>query len=550
MKLDCYVFPEWTPNIRPASSKRDWMDASPEAFAYRCLPLAIANAHGWEILSPCGFEAEWNGGPLAEDVTIHLDNPDDQAKAPVALFGQASITFHIQALLRTEEGVDLWLGGPPNQAKDGIAPLNGIIETDWSPYSFTMNWRFTRPHHKVRFEAGEPIAFFFPIMRHVLEEAVPTIKFIDENPVLKQQFTEWSQSRDAFVTEMRQDLQRAPTEKWQKLYFRGLCPNGSVGSENHRTKVRAPEFSIPDADLRKSLQLTAAPTLSRSQNGSNIEAAAAAKQAAEAALSRAQWMDETKKELAKLNPDNDAIFRISNLSCEDFLLRHYSANWPVVLPDKMDNWPALSKWTPDYLRAVIGSAEVEVQTRRSASHDYELQMMAHKEMMSFDQFLNKALDPNIANDCYMTAYNAQSNQLAMAPLASDMGVMDGILDPSAQGMIWIGGAGTFTPLHHDLTNNLLLQLCGRKKIILVAPEYRAQLYNSHHVYSDIRDISQSDISRKFPLLDGVTIHEIILGPGDALFIPIGWWHQVTSLDFSVSITHTKFKWRNDFHTKF
>jgi ribosomal protein L16 Arg81 hydroxylase len=43
----------------------------------------------------------------------------------------------------------------------------------------------------------------------------------------------------------------------------------------------------------------------------------------------------------------------------------------------------------------------------------------------------------------------------------------------------------------------------------------------------------------------VRFEELILNPGDALFIPIGWWHQVTSLDFSVSATYTNFRWPNE-----
>ena len=57
MDLICYTHDGWEPRIRPASPKRDWLEGSPERFAYRCLPLAIANAHGWEMPSPCGFEA-------------------------------------------------------------------------------------------------------------------------------------------------------------------------------------------------------------------------------------------------------------------------------------------------------------------------------------------------------------------------------------------------------------------------------------------------------------------------------------------------------------
>ena len=56
----------------------------------------------------------------------------------VALFSQATLTFHVRGLFRTSPGWNLWMSGSPNSAKDGISPLSGVIMTDGSPYSFTM----------------------------------------------------------------------------------------------------------------------------------------------------------------------------------------------------------------------------------------------------------------------------------------------------------------------------------------------------------------------------------------------------------------------------
>ena len=91
MDLVCYIHPGWAPRIRPASNKRSWMEATPERFAYRCLPLAIANAHGWEVLNPCGFEARWTGGAGTDAVEIRLDPGTEARQAPVSLFGQGTI---------------------------------------------------------------------------------------------------------------------------------------------------------------------------------------------------------------------------------------------------------------------------------------------------------------------------------------------------------------------------------------------------------------------------------------------------------------------------
>ena len=74
-----------------------------------------------------------------------------------------------------------------------------------------------------------------------------------------------------------------------------------------------------------------------------------------------------------------------------------------------------------------------------------------------------------------------------------------------------------------------------------------RLYNDRHVFSEVRDLTAPGILEAFPLLDGVRVHKIDLSPGDILFIPVGWWHQVLALDFSVSITHTNFRWPNDVH---
>jgi hypothetical protein len=254
MKLECFLYPGWRPRIRAASRRRPWMDETPESFAYRCLPLAIANAHGWEIGNAVGFSARWNGGRDVADVEIRLDDPMHSAvEAPVSLFGQGTLTFHIAGLFRTEPGWNLWIGGPPNAAKDGIAPLSGVIETDWSPYSFTMNWRFTRPGHWVRFDPDETIAFFFPLERWAIEETVPSFHPIEEAPDLQQMFEQWSGSRDSFQRRMRDAPPTDPADKWQKLYYRGVDPGGQPGAADHQTKLRLREFSevtSPAAPLR------------------------------------------------------------------------------------------------------------------------------------------------------------------------------------------------------------------------------------------------------------------------------------------------------------
>lgn len=242
MDLICLVHSSWQPRIRPAESTRQWMTDTPESFAYRCLSLNIANAHGWEILAPCAFEATWTGGPTTADVVINIPGGAKPSHPPVSIFGQVILTFNIEGLFRTPPGWNLWVGGSPNRLKDGIQALTGVVETDWAPYTFTMNWRFTRPGQTIRFDADEPIAFFFPIERTYLDDVKAQIVPMDADPDLVEQFGAWSKSRDEFQKRVARTPPAAPADKWQKHYYQGTGPTGRPATAEHRTKMKLPEF--------------------------------------------------------------------------------------------------------------------------------------------------------------------------------------------------------------------------------------------------------------------------------------------------------------------
>ncbi|WP_376090446.1 DUF6065 family protein [Roseomonas sp. CCTCC AB2023176] len=228
------------PDLRPASARREWMDATPGGFAKRCLPLTIANAHGWDVVGACAFEAWWTGGDQPGDVVIRIEKPG--RPEPVAHFGAGVLTFHVEALFRTPPGIGLWVSGPPNAPKDGIAPLTGMVETDWSPATFTMNWRFTRPRHPVRFAAGEPIAFLFPIRRDLIPRTEPALRPLSEDPVLEAAHRAWADSRAAFNAGLKQPDSEARARGWQRDYTRGHVAGVEAG-EAHLTRLQPRPFA-------------------------------------------------------------------------------------------------------------------------------------------------------------------------------------------------------------------------------------------------------------------------------------------------------------------
>lgn len=134
-----------------------------------------------------------------------------------------------------------------------------------------------------------------------------------------------------------------------------------------------------------------------------------------------------------------------------------------------------------------------------------------------------------------------------APIAGDLGVVPDLLTTDgagAKGVLLIDPAGAFIPLRHDLTNQLLIQLVGRNRVLVVSPNHSPALTNGRLGFSDIGNL-EAAAARGDPALEGMRVFVVDLGPGDALFLPIGWWHQVRALDFSVSVTHTNFVWPND-----
>jgi hypothetical protein len=158
------------------------------------------------------------------------------------------LTFHIEGIIRTPPGWNLWVSGPPNAAKDGIAPLAGVIETDWLPFTFTMNWRFTRPGQWVTFERGEPIAFFFPLQRSSVEAFRPKFAALDSEPDLASKFAEWNLSRTAFHRQMADNPPADASGKWQKFYYRGTDSGGCEGPADHQSKLRVKPFRDGLAD--------------------------------------------------------------------------------------------------------------------------------------------------------------------------------------------------------------------------------------------------------------------------------------------------------------
>jgi Family of unknown function (DUF6065) len=203
--------------IRPARRERAWMETPLGKYAYRCLPLVIGNQYGWEILSTHHIRATWDGASGAQGLVIENLCGDGSLHAH-SHFGLGVITFQIPFLFKTPEGWNLMVRGPMNSPKDGIVALDGVVETDWSHATFTMNWRFTRAC-TVEFALGEPICHFFPVKRGAVEDFRTELRMLEGTPELNEKFLEWYHSRNWFLWALRKQKPQVVAEGWQKDYL-------------------------------------------------------------------------------------------------------------------------------------------------------------------------------------------------------------------------------------------------------------------------------------------------------------------------------------------
>ncbi len=230
-------------SIEPAAGRREWMDATPEKFAYRCLPLVMANQAGWILRNPLNFIVNWTGSIEKTGIELWFPDGEGRNKGQVRThFGSGIITFSLPWLFRTEPGYGLWVRGPTNVPRHGVAPLDGIVETDWAPYTFTMNWRITRPNSQIEFKRGEPICHIVPFPLSLLESIEPEICRIESDPQLQADFNAFNSGRN----ETLKKLAQTNVSSFEMNYMRGHKPDGTPVSE-HRKAFKLREFTPPPA---------------------------------------------------------------------------------------------------------------------------------------------------------------------------------------------------------------------------------------------------------------------------------------------------------------
>ncbi|ALC43540.1 CG13902, partial [Drosophila busckii] len=260
-----------------------------------------------------------------------------------------------------------------------------------------------------------------------------------------------------------------------------------------------------------------------------------------------KYLDETAtgtdyKQLPVLAPVERHITRcdipqLDAPSIVEFNAKCYQALQPTLLFNTINHWPALDKWRNlNYLLQVAGNRTVPIEIGSNyASDEWSQQLVKIRDFL-YRQFAASGEQP--------VEYLAQHELFAQIPaLKSDICVPD-YCSATAQTTAgvdikaWLGPKDTISPMHHDPKHNLLCQVFGTKRIILAAASESENLYP--HESEFLSNTSQIDAAHldfdRFPLLKHVKFYELLLQPGDCLYLPPKWWHYVHAKTPSFSVS--------------
>lgn len=202
---------------------------------------------------------------------------------------------------------------------------------------------------------------------------------------------------------------------------------------------------------------------------------------------------------------------------------------PLVIAGAVAESTAVREWTP---RSLASRFDIEVHAAldlpgtRAPYVDYE---SAHGARIPFPELVDRI---ERGERCYL----AQANLDHFVGLDEELDLSDLTAVPRYGLNLWVGGR-TRSGLHFDSADNVLVQIFGRKRAVLVAPDHVRAL----HVLSDVP--SKSSLSPDEIELAGdgplrrIERWRATLDPGDALFVPRGWWHYLASPGPSISVNH-------------
>ena len=236
------------------------------------------------------------------------------------------------------------------------------------------------------------------------------------------------------------------------------------------------------------------------------------------------------------NKDVDKQFDPSILNDRDGLM-----NQVLVFKGAAKDWDCVRKWSPQYFAdhcgdtsvSLVGNAgladkENQNTYKRTTVKDYVNHVGKEKHnYLRFSRIIDE--DPELRKDVNVDWLHRFADKFSRG----------GYL------YLFMGIQGSRTTMHNAIIQTLFVQIKGKKRWIIYAPNER--IFTSPHAdrrpyfYSDANPNRLDDPNH--PLLKHAICYDIVLEEGDVLWFPAFYWHYVENLTDSIGITY-KF---TDFH---
>ena len=232
---------------------------------------------------------------------------------------------------------------------------------------------------------------------------------------------------------------------------------------------------------------------------------------------------------------------------------------PVVLQNSAVRlWPALSKWSWNYLQRHLGRGGVtgvkctnsyltfDPDPRAALKLNVSLPFVTRN--MTSQEFVQCLTSPSECSDGFKGHYyfTELPPELAGDTLPDELLFHTSRDHTAKRQFLWVSSAGMITHGHFDQDYNVFVQLKGRKRFTLWSPWQHELLYmypRVHPMWHKSRVNFQQPDWEKFPLFGKSRASQVTLEPGDTLFVPPYTWHYVETLNEpSVSMS----TWSHDY----
>ncbi|MFC4494866.1 cupin-like domain-containing protein [Streptomyces ovatisporus] len=245
---------------------------------------------------------------------------------------------------------------------------------------------------------------------------------------------------------------------------------------------------------------------------------------------------------------------VDSLTATDFLHKHLEPGLPVVVRGTLNGWRVPPPWGLTWLKERFGDCEVPLFDT----------LFAMEELVTFGDYvdthtgMDTGLDENTSIPPYLRWFTQQSkDQMITADEAFEeladywavpswlpqgdyvfppaSGQLDATRDSFPARGMFVCGTGGRTRLHVDpwASDACLCQVTGDKRFIMFPPEAGEFLTDGN---GGTVDLDEPDGTRFPEWRRAVPALDEVLSPGDAIFIPQGWYHTAIALTDSVSLT--------------